>query len=152
MEIREIKKSVMVDKMFYVAEDGKEFDTYFDCAKYVKEIEYTKRCAELKKIEYKASMDGRTPLDGCEYMECHDYRWFRPKTLEEIDLLNKIYMFDNHPLDEKDIGEWVCIEADDIEYYREFAWNIRLKDSIEHIKWFVEQFGYEINIKESEQK
>ena len=151
---KKIKETVTVDRTIYIAEDGTEFEEYRACELHEKNLRKIKMLDALQLIERKESLDDRTPLDGGEYYESHDYRWYRPKNIEEINILNELFNIeDRYVLTDIDIGEWVCIENFDIsrcDYNDTYVYP--LKDSIHHIKWFLKQFGYEISIEEREEK
>lgn len=154
MITKKFQETVTVDRTIYIAEDGQEFNDYYQCDKHEKNLLREKQLEALKSIEYKESMDDVTPLDGGEYYESHDYRWYRPKNIEEIELLNDVFKVeDSDTLTEVDIGEWICFESYDISSCdAESTYISLLSDSIRQIKWFLEQFGYEISIKENEKK
>ena len=149
MITKQITETVTVDRMIYIAKDGQEFDDYRACELHEKNLLRAKQEEALQSIEHKADMNDVSPLDGGEYYESHDYRWFRPKNMEEINLLNIFFRLEFDPLIEFDIGEWICVENYDISRMDEPSWTSRLKANIHHIKWFLEQFGYEVSIKES---
>ena len=149
---KKITETVTVNRTMYIAEDGTEFEEYRACELHEENLLRAKQEEALQSIEHKEAMDQISPLDGGEYYESHDYRWFKPKNMEEINLLNTFFGIEFDPLVESDIGEWICVENYDISRMDEPSWVSRLKGNIQHIKWFLEQFGYEISIKESEQK
>jgi len=158
------KEDVTADGEVYVARDGEKFDSAKKCVeyeeklkrheeklkRYEEELKRAEQYKKLKEIETKVSLDDVTPLDGGEYLEHHDYRWYRPKSIEEVDLLNAFFYVDKGTLTKEHIGEWVCIQNYDIYYSKETPWVAFLKDSIKHIKWFLNEFGYDITNKERE--
>ena len=147
MTTKTIPQVITVDKTIYIASDGKEFDTYLACDCYEQEIERKQRMLKIKGVESKEDMKDVTPLDGEEYLTEHDYRWHRPKSIEEVELLNEFYKPDRL-LTEKDIGEWVCFESYDIDSGSEPSYVRSLKDSIKHIEKFLDAFGYYVTITE----
>ena len=151
---KQITETVTIDRIIYVAEDGKEFDSYHACNIHEKNLRKLKMLEALQLIECNKSMNDKTPLDGGEYMECHDYRWYRPKNIEEVNILNEVFNVEGcYVLTDIDIGQWICFENFDItDCTHESTYVSLLQDSIHHIKWFLEQFGYEVSIKGREEK
>lgn len=125
----------------YVADDGIVFTTEADCKAYERKLARADLKAKLDQIERCVAADGLTPLDGCEYMEEHDYTWYRPKTREEATVLYKWYELDNE-LEDSDIGEWVCIE----QTYDGAVWCFTMDCSISHVYDFFKRFGYDVTI------
>ena len=132
----------------YVAFDGTEFKSYWECDNYEES-----KLIELaeKTIEHKCA--GWIPPDGCEHMDEHSYYWFKPKTEEDIKLLNKLWNCLNR-IDRKiddeleveffnsDIGDWVCIESND----GGDAWVSSVTCCINYITSLLTDFGYDVKI------
>ena len=141
MKIKTTKEMREIEVTTYVAVDGTEFKRREDCYTYEDELKRKELESCLKNIEESLEAEGYTPLDGCEYYEYHSYRWFRPKNIEEIKVLNDFFGISYGELDETNVGEWVCIEESDND-----AYTANLKDSIEHIQTFLSKFGYKVTI------
>ena len=150
MRTRIEKEVVTVNKTIYIACDGKEFDDNIKCSEYEKWLNRTEQEKQLEEIEAKHSLDDVTPLDGAEYYEGHDYRWYRPKSIEEIDLLNDYYGLDSGYLTKEHIGEWVCIEAYDIYNPNEACYVSHISSSIKQIEFLFNELGYDVTIKKRE--
>jgi hypothetical protein len=130
--VQEVKK--------YIADDGKAFWTEADCKKYEKDLARADLKAKLDLIECCKEAEGWTPLDGCEYMEYHDYHWYRPKTSEEANVLHEWFELE-FPIEDDEIGQWICIEECD-----DCAWSYAMNYSIIHTLEFFEKFGYHVTI------
>ena len=135
--VREVKK--------YIAEDGAVFYDEAGCLRHEKDLEKADLKAKLDQIECCEKAENSTPLDGCEYMEYHDYKWYRPKTREEADVLYEFYGLESH-IGDGCIGQWVCIEVCD-----DCCWFSSLNLSIVHIKMFFDMFGYDVTITKKEE-
>lgn len=126
----------------YVSKDGRYFKSKEECQHHEKVL-----LSKLMEIEQCHANHGKSPLDGGEYMECHDYTWYRPKTAEEIETLNAYYKLgSNGTFNTDDIGEWVCVE----ETYDD-AWCMCLSTSMDHIKEFFAEFGYNVEFTEKKE-
>lgn len=134
--VREVKK--------YIAEDGTMFYDEAGCKRYEKELARADLKAKLDLIEQCNEARGMTPLDGCEYMEYHDYNWYRPKTSEEANVLQEWFRLE-YPIEDEEIGQWICIEETD-----DTAWSYALGYSIIHVKKFFDKFGYDVQIMKKE--
>ena len=154
MITKKVTKTVAVDLTIYIAEDGTEFNDFYQCDMHEKNLLREKQLEALKSMEYKECMDDVIPLDGREHYESYDYRWYRPKNIEEIELLNDFFKVeDSDTLTEVDIGDWICFENCDISRCDADSTYISLlSDCVRQIKWFLEQFGYKISINQDEKK
>ena len=144
MTTRTTKKTITVDSTVYVACDGKEFDNLKLCVAHEEDLKRAEQRAKLKDIE--TTPNYFLPLDGCEYNEDHTYTWYRPKSIEEIELLVAYYELESNELTEEDIGEWVCIEENDFDD----VYIAYIKDCIEHITHFLREFGYDVTVTKRE--
>lgn len=142
-------------RTIYVAEDGMKFSDERKCAEH--EL-WLKRVADFEAL--------RAKVDEIECIECdeapfgsyyvdddkYEYRWYRPKTVEEVYTLN---MFFNNAFDKfKDvseiIGEWICIEIyGGYEDYtgKEDVFPMNwLDEANESLVTFYEKLGYDVKI------
>lgn len=141
MKIKTTKQMVEVNVQTYIACDGTEFTTAWQCEEYERKL----REKDIEMVETNDEAKNFTPLNGCEFSESNTYRWFRPKDEEQVILLNEFFQ-PWQSLTDDDIGKWICIESDDEE-----TWVYRLDESIDHIEDFLSKFGYKITIeKETE--
>lgn len=144
MEIKVVKEMREVEVTTYIAVDGKEFKSLDDCYQHEDNLKKKELESCLNGIEENLAAEGFTPLDGCEYYEYHNYRWFKPKNIEEVEVLNDYFGLAYGPLDKDDIDEWVCIEETDDDAYTAY-----LRDSIRQIQTFLSLFGYKVTIEKS---
>lgn len=113
------KKKIYVEKEVtrYVAFDGKEFEQMRDCENYESDL-IDKRIAESTDIAENEEAKGCMPFGGREYSENHEFRWLKPLNEKGVKLLNELFcsrLF--HQFDNKDIGEWICLEISDDDVY-----------------------------------
>lgn len=114
-------RTVMVpkEKAFWVADDGTTFEKESDCVDYELEA-YRKQLSDSKDvIECKEARD-RSPFDGGEYPESHNYRWFKPLNENGVELLNKAFPSSYAKLGDDSIDNWHCVEY--TEYDNECWW------------------------------
>lgn len=131
----------------YVADDGTEFEYEWKCKEYEKEL----REKKAENVKHCKHLDGYANFDGMEYMECNSYRWYKPESEEDIEILNKAF-FDygaySDNIDESYIGEWICIEeTDDGDAYIS-----TLEQGINYARKILSALGYEMIITEKETK
>lgn len=115
----------------YVANDGTEFTNSSDCRSYEEERREKSLENSPDVIECKDAEDC-PPFDGDEYYD-HSYRWFKPLNTNGIELLNKLF---GTSLNDKYIGEWLCLEICDDDIYTLLA-----SDSVNYAKKMCEMLG-----------
>lgn len=131
-----VKEIVETEITYYIAEDGKRFKAIGDCIKYERNLTYTK----LSLIESAPALDGYMPF-GCSDLDSdNSYYWYRPKSHEEIKLLEDYY---GAEIDDICVGEWICIEVG----YDVDVWVHRLEEDIEDVIHILNALGYECEIK-----
>jgi len=145
MTTKTTKKTITIDSTVYIACDGKEFDNPRLCIAHEEDLKRAEQREKLKDIE--TTPNDFLPLDGCEYNEDYSYTWYRPKSIEEIELLVAYYGFESNELTAENIGEWVCIEESD---YHGDVYIAYINDCIEHITHFLREFGYDVTITKRE--
>lgn len=148
MKIKEETRKV------YIALDNTEFEDEASCAAYEEEL--------AKKNNFYAL---QAKVDKIECIECgeapfslyyvdderYEYRWYRPKSIEEVSALNDFFRISLEASGM--VGEWVCLEIDggydgytgveDVYITTDF------NDSSEHIVDFYAQLGYDVEIKKN---
>ena len=129
----------------YVAEDGKVFHNEADCKRHEYLLSRKGLEEKLVKIECCKEVEGRTPIDGAEYMDCHEYYWYRPKTREEADVLEAWYNVCVGICD-GEVGNWLCIEVSD-----DYALPMPISDSIINVKRLFGSLGYDVTITKKEE-
>lgn len=136
MKIEKRKIMVPKDVIVYIASDGTEFETDTACLNYEQRL---KEASNLSVIEQCDALEGYPPPAGGDYNESHTFKWYRPKTVEEMDILRSIYT--DHSFSDKNIGKWHCIEENG-----DFDSWVTEEDSItEYIIQVYEKLGYTVN-------
>jgi len=119
----------------YIAEDGMQFDTEWQCEAHEKEMAVReigcKTCDEL--------ID-KPNFDGGEYTGHNDFTWYYPKSTHDIDKLRKAYHDEFHEISYDLIDTWICIESDSDGCF----WVTTLDDGINYAKNILEKLGYEM--------
>lgn len=145
--MKQITKTEKVEKKLvkFVAEDGTEFENEKDCLNYERDCwrkELDNSGIETADVDY-------PNCDGGENYESHNYKWYRPKTHEEIELLRKAYELNEHDcrkqLSDELIGKWVCIETDCTD---DFIWLTTIDDGIDYARTLLKNLGYEMTVTE----
>lgn len=124
----------------FVAEDGREFANEHDCFAY--ELAIKRKRADAQ-VETKIELDNLPPFDGEENYEPYKYKWYRPKSKEDLELLCNAY---GNQFDDSCIGQWVCVEI----CKDGKCWTVCLNDCIEYAKHLLNYMGYEMFIKAKE--
>lgn len=140
IETREIEVNT------YIAEDGTEFATKFDCEKYEKDLNYNQKIAMMEKIEQKKDMDGKIPPHYI-YNESDSPKYFKCKNQEEINLMNEVF---DSGLKASDIGHWIVITPDNsYEFYDKGAYyySDKLDDMLKETIEFYKDFGINLEVK-----
>lgn len=142
-------------RKIYVADDGKTFYSENECANYEMALKFKNDFAALKaKVdEIEFIEDGRA-LFGSDYIdeERYEYRWFRPKNIEEVAALQNFFHLSIDLLRNisEILGEWLCIEIDG--GYDEYTGDedVYLTDDFneanENLAAFYKKLGYDVQI------
>lgn len=141
-EKRTVTKTVTAEEKVYIASDGEEFSSPYACEKHETKIAVKEA---IKKIEYAHNLTGCICFDGEEHDPSNEHYWFKPKSGEEIDILNR-FNTGGGELDERYIGKWVNIEMT----YDGYARYSSLDEMLRYVKSVCEDLGYEVEIKEKE--
>ena len=138
MIVEKKKELVERDVTYYVASDGERFDSEREC----KDHERRLASHSIDGIETVAELNGFMPFGGGEYYEDHDYFWYRPKTDEEIEALERYYdVYINRDC----VGRWLSIEVG----YDRSAWVTYLDDDIRYVASVLEKLGYSCKVNET---
>lgn len=146
----EIKKSTQtktyVETTYtYIAEDGRKFYCEDECRRYEASLEFEKLNIEMCKDAFNLPNIGNKELS----FDIYDYSWYRPKSAEEVDVLNRKY---GVRILDSDIGKWICIGADvDQGMGITDSYYTTLSDGIDYAKQLLDKLGYELTIKEKEE-
>lgn len=124
----------------FIAFDGKEFLKEDECRNYEFAIKL-KRVEE--QVETAVKLDDHAPFNGGENYESHSYRWYKPKSIEELELLRDAY---GDKFNDSDIGQWVCVETCD----HDECWVVPVSDCIAYVNAVLGPMGYEMTIKAKE--
>lgn len=152
-------KAKTITRTVYEATDGQRFMTEKECKAHEVELNHAKHITELREQvdEIECIDEGCAPFGyGYSDVERYEYRWYRPKTVAEVEALNSFFNVtvqqDGEPADI--VGEWVCVEIDgDFDGYtgKEDAYIISaLEQSTEKLVNFYAELGYEIKIEKKE--
>lgn len=140
MKEQTIVETVQKETKKYVACDGKPFDKEYECREYEFDIKFGKA---LEDIEHCKELDGCPPFDGGEYMENHDYYWFRPKSAQELmQLLDAVEGDSQLLFSRKYIGRWICIEL--ASYDRDCVWLASFDDGVSYVSRLGSELGYDV--------
>lgn len=142
VEKRRFERTTLVEKEFFIAEDGTEFEQRWDCINY--ERTQARKEGEGFLIT-KPEVEGRRNIDGGEYPEDRGYYWYFVRNEADAEILNRIF---NPDYDDfvNYIGKWVCVEESD-----DSSWISSLDDGIEYAKKLLEDFGYNVQITRKEE-
>lgn len=144
MKVVERSETVQRIITVFAAEDGTEFDNFEECAVY----EDSYRRAKLhKNVECCPEANGRANCIGKSRDPCgeNEYEWFRPKSKEDIDLLNSVLNDGKDQLSLSHIGQWVCFESMPHNGFRRLS---SLDEGIAYVKSLLGALGYDIAITE----
>lgn len=136
--VQEVKK--------YMAEDGTVFDKEGDCKEYERNSARADLKVKLDLIECCEMAKDHAPADGSEYYEDNSYYWYRPKTIEECDVLVQWYELDIN-MTKGDVGQWICIETSEDGYG---SWHHNIRHSIVYVKRLFDLLGYDVTIMKKE--
>lgn len=144
MKVVERSETVQRIITVFAAEDGTEFDNFEECAVY----EDSCRRAKLRKrVEHCSGASGRANCIGKQQDPFgeNEYEWFRPKSKEDIDLLNSVLDGGKGRLSLSHVGQWVCFESIPHNGFRRLS---SLDEGIAYVKSLFGALGYDIAITE----
>lgn len=142
----------------YIANDGKRFFAEKDCKAYEEELNRAGSFVAMKsKVDTIECIENGPAPFVCDYVdeERYEYRWYRPKTCDEVEALNNLFRVDVTMGDgiADTVGEWVCIEIDggyDDYTGEEDVFAIAPIDYlIERFAVFFKSLGYKVEIKKT---
>ena len=144
--MKTVTEMVVKEEIRYVATDGKVFLTETECKVYEKNFCRKELEAKLEQIECCQEAEDHPPVDSGEYYEYHNFYWYRPKTLEEADVIVEFYNLEVY-ITEADLGQWICIETDESGNY---GWAHNIRHSIVYVKRLFDMLGYDVTITKKE--
>lgn len=100
-----------------VADDGTKFDTKSDCEECEAEQAKDKSFFALKaKVDTIECLETECAPFGASFVDDDrwEYRWYRPRTIEEVKALESFFNLDIGRYYEISsiLGEWICVEID----------------------------------------
>lgn len=113
MTTRTVEK--VTTEIIYVAEDGKEFKTGAECKEYENILNSERESATLAEVINgieKADTDEAPFGYGYVDTDRFAYATYKPKTVEEIEALEKAYRLTNS-ISRDIVGKWICLEFED---------------------------------------
>lgn len=136
------KRITTNEEQVYIAEDGTEFAHAEECHCYEMrrrtETAIEKAEATVKRAK---DIDDYLPFTGDEFDQYSSYNWFFVEDQNAANILNEAYFPDDPRIKAEDIGNWVCIEANNGD-----AWAIRFDDCVNYAKEVFEALGYKMTI------
>ena len=134
-ETREVM--VPTAKIVYIASDGKEFESENACNQHENELEKK----SLSTIEQCDELENYPPPNGGNnFCEDNTFKWYLPKTVEEMDLLRNVFI--DCPFSDENIGKWHCIEDS-----TDFDSWVTVVDEVDaYITDVYEKLGFTVNI------
>lgn len=143
--MQEIKKRVVESRMVskYIAEDGKEFDNSLACEIYETAL-FRQRANE--QVEFCRELDDHPPCYGNEDYDSREYRWYKPKNREDVQILKAAY--EDGLFSDSDIGRWICVELTTYGRCRSTA----LNDCMEYLNKILVPLGYEMTVQKRQEK
>ncbi len=135
--MRTEEKKVMnsMRKIFYVADDGTEFEEKSMCRHY--EFAACKReveaCTDIVKCR---EAHQYPPFDGRGHYGDYDFNWYKPLNKNGLNILAKAYQKPGSFADDM-VNKWICVgdnEGSDVVVYR-------LEDSINYANSLLEKIG-----------
>lgn len=129
----------------YISDDGEEFNDAKQCEKYELEAAREHLGQQLERIETCKEAEDYCPVDGGEYYEQHDYKWYLPKNQNEAEVINEYYKLE-YGITADEIGKWVCIEAYNHSDPTEGTYAMSITESIKYVEKLFTALGYNVSI------
>ena len=107
MKIKESKKIIEQTIYTFVAEDGKEFNSEYECKKYEKILEKKAAIEAAEKLRM-PELDDKLPL-SYDVNENNSFRWYKVENKEAFDTVNKAYV--NSLQAPSHYPEIMCVES-----------------------------------------
>lgn len=143
MKIRTEVKMVKKEIKIYVADDGTEFNSNVECAKYEAELKREKLLEAAKSLEIE-DLDNELPIntDGLPN-ENNYFTWYKIKDAEDFEIVDNLYNNSLQTLDS--YPEIICVETDN--WDNDSAWMVKLTDCKRDTEDFWLHLGYEVTFK-----
>ena len=138
--MKEQTKTVMVEQKqtVYIAEDGTEFNAWYDC--YVYERDKKENFTSESAMRIKEA-DGFAPCDGMENMECWDYKWYKVTSQKGVEELEAI--FGDKVEQPVEFPEYINIQTSD-----DSIWSTTLSATKDYVERFFSKFGITVTFTE----
>lgn len=126
--MREEKRTVMVEKTIYIAEDGKEFSDKWSCDDYEYELHQKEQESIAKRLEFDThGIDW--PSMAHPTGSYHEYKWFRIENDQDLEDFCKAYSaYDRALKDVELVKSYV--------YYPDYICLVDYPNGPEHPEWF----------------
>lgn len=142
MKIKESKKIIEQTICTFVAEDGKEFDSQYECMKYEKEQEKKAAIEAAEKLSM-SELDDKLPL-SYDVNENNSFRWYKVENKEAFDTVNKAYA--NSLQAPSHYPEIMCVETTGYEPYEDDAYSCTLTGLKATTEEFWQMMGFKVTL------
>lgn len=140
IETRTTQKTIVDSKRIYIAFDGKEFPSSWQCREYERDI-VVKELIATGEVERCEQASGSAPFDGGWNSEEHGWEWFKARTKHGLDALAEIYK-PSYGMPAIGLNEWFCIEDIDGD-----CWWSTLESHMEYVKMISGFLGFDVELK-----
>ena len=150
MEIKTKERTIIVKDHYYVARDGKEFDSASACKGYEKSLDTKEVLKKLDKYMV-PELENQIPLhDDASYSDYPTYTWFKVNSKEEFEDLTDMLKDGTGMPEPESYPAYLCYETEnDFEGYAE-DFSSSLEYCINGAKAFFDRFGFDVEFKRRE--
>ena len=142
MKIREKKEVVEKIVCTYIAEDGKEFISEYECKKYEKDLEKKAAIEAAEKFRI-PELDDKLPLDY-DVNENNSFRWYKLSKKDDFDAVNKAYA--NSLQAPSHYPEIMCVETVGYEPYEDDGYSCTLTGLKAITEEFWQMMGFKVTL------
>ena len=142
MKIKEEKRIIEQTICTFVAENGEEFDSQYECMKYEKEQEKKAAIEAAEKLRM-PELDDKLPL-SYDVNENNSFRWYRVENEEAFDTVNKAYA--NSLQAPSHYPEIMCVETVGYEPYEDDGYSCTLTDLKATTEEFWQIMGFKVTL------
>lgn len=140
MQIRAEVKMVEREIKTYIADDGTEFSSRVECAKYEYELKYKKILETVKSLEIEDLKDILPINTSGIPNENNTFGWYEVKSEKDFEIIDTAY---NNSLESlENYPEIICVELE-----TDFGYVYTLTDCKRETEEFWRQLGYETTFK-----
>ena len=110
MRIKEEVKVIEQKVKTYIAEDGKEFESRYECEKYEEKLHYSEKVKEAEKLRVE-KLDQLTPIMYNDYLNGDNvFIWYKVESENDLHTLKEAYSNFDSPIITS-YPEFVCVES-----------------------------------------